>query len=166
LEREKTSLFLRASSSRALTASGFVSYPDGRRVRRPAGGGKREESTMAKRFLIVDDSASMRQLVSSTIKDAGYDVVVAENGKDALGRLAGEKVDMVITDLNMPEMDGIELIKKLRTMPDYKFAPIVMLTTEAQETQKQEGKQAGASGWIVKPFSPEQLLDVVRKFVK
>lgn len=121
---------------------------------------------MAKRFLIVDDSASMRQLVSSTIKDAGYDVVVAENGKDALGRLAGEKVDMVITDLNMPEMDGIELIKKLRTMPDYKFAPIVMLTTEAQETQKQEGKRAGASGWIVKPFSPEQLLDVVRKFVK
>jgi two-component system chemotaxis response regulator CheY len=121
---------------------------------------------MAKRFLIVDDSASMRQLVSFTIRDAGYDVVVAENGKDALGRLDNEKVDIVITDLNMPEMDGIELIKKLRAMPAYRFAPIVMLTTESQETKKQEGKQAGASGWIVKPFSPEQLLGVVRKFVK
>jgi two-component system chemotaxis response regulator CheY len=121
---------------------------------------------MAKKFLVVDDSASMRQLVSFTIKDAGYEVLVAENGKDALGKLNSGKVDIVITDLNMPDMDGIELIKKLRSMPDYKFAPIVMLTTESQESKKQEGKLAGASGWIVKPFSPEQLLDVVRKFVK
>jgi two-component system, chemotaxis family, chemotaxis protein CheY len=121
---------------------------------------------MAKTCLIVDDSASMRQLVSFTIKDAGYDVLAAENGKDALGKLSGTKVDMVITDLNMPEMDGIQLIKQLRSMPAYKFAPIVMLTTESQESKKQEGKQAGASGWIVKPFSPEQLLDVVKKFVK
>lgn len=121
---------------------------------------------MTKRFLIVDDSASMRQLVSFAIKDAGYDVLVAENGNDALGKLGGAKVDMVITDLNMPGMDGIELIKQIRGMPDYKFAPIVMLTTESQEKKKQEGRQAGASGWIVKPFSPEQLLSVVRKFVK
>ena len=121
---------------------------------------------MPKTFLVVDDSASMRQLVSFTIKDAGFDVLVAENGKDALGKLGGTKVDMVITDLNMPEMDGIELIKKLRSMPDYKFSPIIMLTTESQESKKQEGKQAGASGWIVKPFQPEQLLDVVKKFVK
>jgi len=121
---------------------------------------------MAKTFLIVDDSASMRQLVSFAIKDAGFDVVVAENGKDALGKLQGSKVDMVITDLNMPEMDGIELIKQIRGLPDYKFAPIVMLTTESQEEKKQEGRQAGASGWIVKPFSPEQLLGVVKKFVK
>ena len=120
---------------------------------------------MAKKFLIVDDSASMRQLVSFTIKDAGHDVLVAENGKDALCKLNNGKVDMVITDLNMPEMDGIELIKRLRAMQDYKFAPIVMLTTESQEAKKQEGKQAGASGWIMKPFSPEQLLDVVKKFV-
>jgi two-component system chemotaxis response regulator CheY len=125
-----------------------------------------EVSAMVKKFLIVDDSASMRQLMSFTIKDAGYGVLVAENGKDALGKLNGEKVDMVITDLNMPEMDGIELIKQLRAMPGYKFAPIVMLTTESQEARKQEGRQAGASGWIVKPFSPVQLLDVVRKFVK
>ena len=121
---------------------------------------------MAKKFLVVDDSASMRQLVSFTIKDAGFDVLVAENGKDALGKLNGTKVDMVITDLNMPEMDGIELIKQLRSKAEYKFTPIVMLTTESQETKKQEGKSAGASGWIVKPFSPEQLLDVVKKFVK
>ena len=121
---------------------------------------------MAKKFLIVDDSASMRQLMSFTIKDAGYDVLVAENGKDALGKLNGEKVDMVITDINMPDMDGIELITQLRAMPGYKFAPIIMLTTESQEARKQEGRQAGASGWIVKPFSPVQLLEVVRKFVK
>lgn len=122
---------------------------------------------MAKIFLVVDDSASMRQLVSITLKDAGYiDVLVAENGKDAVGKLCGAKVDMVITDLNMPEMDGIEFIKKLRSMPEYKFVPIVMLTTESQERKKQEGKQAGASGWIVKPFSSKQLMDVVKKFVK
>ncbi len=121
---------------------------------------------MPKKFLIVDDSASMRQLVSSTIKDAGYEVLVAENGKDALSVLNSEKVDMVITDLNMPDMDGIELIKKLRSLPDYKFAPIVMLTTEAQESKKQEGRKSGASGWIVKPFSSVQLLDVIHKFTK
>jgi two-component system chemotaxis response regulator CheY len=108
----------------------------------------------------------MRQLVSFTIKDAGYDVSVAENGKDALAKLSNGKVDMVITDLNMPDMDGIELIKKLRAMPDYRFTPIIMLTTESQELKKQEGRQAGASGWIVKPFSPEQLLGVVKKFVR
>lgn len=121
---------------------------------------------MAKTFLIVDDSASMRQLVSFTVKDAGYDVVTAENGRDALQKAAGAKIDMVITDLNMPEMDGITFIRQLRTLPDYRFVPIVMLTTEAQEQKKQEGRAAGASGWIVKPFSPEKLLDVVRKFVK
>lgn len=121
---------------------------------------------MPKKFLVVDDSASMRQLVSFTIKEAGYDVLEAENGKAAIGKLSTTKVDMIITDLNMPEMDGIEFIKKLRTMPDYRFTPIVMLTTESQEAKRQEGKQAGASGWIVKPFSPEQLLDVVKKFVK
>ena len=121
---------------------------------------------MAKSFLIVDDSASMRQLVSFTLKDAGFDVVAAENGKEALAKLSTAKVDMVITDLNMPEMDGITLIRELRSRPALKFVPIVMLTTEAQETKKQEGRAAGASGWIVKPFSPERLLEVVRKFIK
>ncbi len=121
---------------------------------------------MAKRFLIVDDSASMRQLLSFTVKDVGYDALVAENGRDALAKLDGSKVDMVITDLNMPEMDGITLIRELRGMAEYKFVPIVMLTTEAQEAKKQEGRAAGASGWIVKPFNPDRLLEVVRKFLK
>lgn len=121
---------------------------------------------MAKNILIVDDSASMRQMISFTLKDAGYDVIAAGNGKEALAKLDGTKVEMVLTDLNMPEMNGIELIRQLRAKPGYKFIPIVMLTTESQETKKQEGKQAGASGWIVKPFKPDQLLDTVKKFVK
>ncbi len=121
---------------------------------------------MIKKFLVVDDSASMRQLVSATIKDAGYEVLEAENGMDALGKLNNGKVDMVITDLNMPDMDGIELIKKLRSLPEYRFAPIIMLTTESQEDKKQEGKRAGASGWIVKPFSAEKFLGVVKKFTR
>jgi two-component system chemotaxis response regulator CheY len=121
---------------------------------------------MAKTFLIVDDSASMRQLISFTINDAGYEVVVAENGKDALEKVAKAKIDLVITDLNMPEMDGITFIKSLRDRPEFRYVPIIMLTTEAQDAKKQEGRAAGASGWIVKPFSPEKLLDVIRKFIK
>ena len=121
---------------------------------------------MSKTFLIVDDSASMRQLIAFTIKDAGYDVLLAENGKDALEKMSHVKIDMVITDLNMPEMDGITFIRELRGKANYQFVPIVMLTTESQEAKKQEGRAAGASGWIVKPFSPLQLMDVVKKFVK
>jgi two-component system chemotaxis response regulator CheY len=120
---------------------------------------------MSKTFLIVDDSASMRQLIAFTIKDAGYDVLLAENGRDALEKMQKTNVDMVITDLNMPEMDGITFIRELRTKTNYKFVPIVMLTTEAQEAKKQEGRAAGASGWIVKPFSPTQLMGVVKKFM-
>jgi two-component system chemotaxis response regulator CheY len=121
---------------------------------------------MAHTLLIVDDSASMRQMVSFTLKDAGYDVIAASNGKDALTKLEGVKISMVITDLNMPEMDGIELIKQLRNRSGFKFVPIVMLTTESQDAKKLAGKQAGASGWIVKPFKPAQLIDTIRKFVK
>ena len=121
---------------------------------------------MSKTFLIVDDSASMRQLIAFTIKDAGYEVLLAENGRDALEKMSRAKVDMVITDLNMPEMDGISFIRELRGKADYKFVPIVMLTTESQEAKKQQGRAAGASGWIVKPFSPSQLMDVVKKFLK
>jgi len=121
---------------------------------------------MSKTFLIVDDSASMRQLIAFTIKDAGYDVLLAENGTDALEKLSRVKIDVVITDLNMPEMDGITFIRELRGRADYKFVPIIMLTTESQEAKKQEGRAAGASGWIVKPFSPSQLMAVVNKFVK
>lgn len=121
---------------------------------------------MGKTILIADDSASMRQLISFALKDAGYDVITAVDGKDALGKLNGSKVDMVFTDLNMPNMDGIQFIRELRATPANKFTPVVMLTTESQETKKQEGKQAGASGWLVKPFTPEKLIELIKKFVK
>jgi two-component system chemotaxis response regulator CheY len=121
---------------------------------------------MPKTLMIVDDSASMRQLVSHTIKKAGFNVLSAENGKDALDKLCKAKVDMVITDLNMPEMDGIEFIRKFRDLPEYECAPIVMLTTDSQNDKKDEGRKAGANGWIEKPFNPELLMSVVNKFVK
>ncbi|PTN38421.1 response regulator [Desulfonatronum sp. SC1] len=120
---------------------------------------------MSKRILTVDDSTSVRQMVSFTLKDAGYEVVEAVDGKDALTKLSGT-VDMIITDLNMPNMDGIELIRQVRALPNYKFVPIVMLTTESQAEKKQAGKEVGATGWIVKPFKPDQLLAVVKKVVR
>lgn len=120
---------------------------------------------MTKTIMTVDDSASVRQMVAFTLKKEGYSVIEACDGKDALGKLKGG-VNMVITDLNMPNMDGIELIKNVRAQAAYKFIPIVMLTTESQATKKQEGKTAGATGWIVKPFTPEQLLAVVKKVLR
>ena len=121
---------------------------------------------MGKTILTVDDSVSMRQMVSFTLKGAGYDVVEAVDGKDALEKLKGAKVDMIITDLNMPKMDGITLIKEVRTMASYKFIPIIMLTTESQDEKKKEGKSAGATGWVVKPFKPDQLVAVVKKVLR
>jgi two-component system chemotaxis response regulator CheY len=120
---------------------------------------------MSKTILTVDDSSSVRQMVSFTLKEAGYEVVEAKDGQDALDKLKGQ-IDMIITDLNMPNMDGIELIKKVRADSNYKFIPIVMLTTESQASKKQEGKSAGATGWIVKPFKPPQLLGVIQKVLK
>jgi two-component system, chemotaxis family, chemotaxis protein CheY len=118
---------------------------------------------MSKRIMTVDDSASIRQMVGFTLTGAGYEVVEAADGRDALARLKGGAVQMVITDLNMPNLDGIGLIKELRKSPDYRFVPIVMLTTESQDSKKQEGRAAGATGWIIKPFKSEQLLAVVKK---
>ncbi len=118
---------------------------------------------MSKRILAVDDSASIRQMVAFTLKGAGYEVVEAVDGKDALSKLNGNPVHMVITDLNMPNLDGIGLVKGLRANPSYKFIPIILLTTESQESKKLEGKEAGATGWIVKPFKPEQLIAVIKK---
>ncbi|EGJ51345.1 response regulator [Desulfocurvibacter africanus] len=120
---------------------------------------------MAKTIMTVDDSASVRQMVSFTLKNEGHTVIEAVDGKDALGKLKGQ-VDMIITDLNMPNMDGIELIKQVRAQAAYKFIPIIMLTTESQAEKKQDGKAAGATGWIVKPFKPEQLLAVVNKVLR
>ena len=117
---------------------------------------------MAK-ILAVDDSASMRQMVSFTLKGAGHDVVEAVDGIDALAKAKGAKFDLVISDVNMPNMDGITLIKELRTLPDFKFTPMLMLTTESTGDKKQQGKAAGATGWIVKPFNPDQLLATIGK---
>jgi two-component system chemotaxis response regulator CheY len=118
---------------------------------------------MPKRIMTVDDSKTMREMVSFTLKSAGYEMLEAEDGAVALNRLKGETVDMVITDLNMPNMDGMTLIRNLRTLPNYKFTPILMLTTEGDGGKKEEGKNAGASGWIVKPFNPEKLVQVVQR---
>ncbi|MBF0096930.1 MAG: response regulator [Magnetococcales bacterium] len=118
---------------------------------------------MAKTIMTVDDSSSVRQMVGLTLKGEGYQVVEAVDGKDALAKVSGATIDMVITDLNMPNMDGITLIRELRKLPAFKFTPIVMLTTESQAERKQEGKDAGATGWIVKPFKPEQLIGVIKK---
>ncbi|MBI1207976.1 MAG: response regulator [Azospirillum sp.] len=118
-----------------------------------------------KRILSVDDSASIRQMVAFTLESAGYDVVTAVDGEDGLNRLKTTTVDMVITDLNMPKLSGVDMIRQIRTIPALKFVPIVMLTTESEERKKMEGRAAGATGWIVKPFNPDQLLAVVRKLV-
>ncbi len=117
---------------------------------------------MAK-ILAVDDSASMRQMVSFTLKGAGHDVVEASDGTEALKYAQGQSVDLVLSDVNMPNMNGIELCRNLRQLPDYKFTPILMLTTESAGDKKMEGKSAGATGWIVKPFNPDQLLTTIKK---
>ncbi len=114
-------------------------------------------------ILAVDDSPSMRQMVSFTLKEAGYSVIEAEDGEDALAKAKQGPVQLVLTDVNMPKMDGIELIRHLRALPAYKGVPILMLTTEAGDAKKQEGRQAGATGWIVKPFDPEKLLATIAK---
>jgi len=117
---------------------------------------------MAK-ILAVDDSASMRQMVSFTLKGAGFDVVEAADGVEALGKAKGDKFDLVISDVNMPNMDGLTLVAELRKLGDFKFTPILLLTTESSMEKKKEGKAAGATGWIVKPFNPDQLLKTVNK---
>jgi len=114
-------------------------------------------------ILAVDDSASMRQMVTFTLKGAGFDVVDAVDGVDALNKAKAKKFDLVVTDVNMPNKDGITLIKDLRGLPDYKFTPMLMLTTESGSDKKMQGKAAGATGWIVKPFNPDQLLKTVKK---
>ncbi len=118
---------------------------------------------MARTALIVDDSATIRQMLAFTLREAGFDVTEASDGQDALAQLGGARVDLVITDLNMPRMDGIALIRELRSRPASRQTPVLMLTTESQEAKRQEGRAAGATGWIVKPFHPERLLRVIGK---
>lgn len=118
---------------------------------------------MSKRVLAVDDSKTMRDMVSFTLKGAGFNVLEAEDGQHALSVLGDDKVDLVITDVNMPNMDGISLVKALRGHPVHRTTPMLVLTTESDDSKKNEGRAAGATGWIVKPFEPEKLLQVVQK---
>lgn len=118
---------------------------------------------MSKIALTVDDSKTIREMVAFTLKNNGFEVLEAEDGKQALSVLADKDVNVIITDLNMPNMDGFELMRQLRANPKYKFTPILMLTTESDDAKKAIGKEAGATGWIVKPFNPEKLVQVVNK---
>lgn len=120
---------------------------------------------MAKTILSVDDSGSIRQMVAFTLKSAGYGVVEAVDGQDGLDKAKAKTVDLVLTDQNMPRMDGLTLIKTLRSMPAYRTVPILMLTTESGDAMKAQGKAAGATGWLVKPFDPQKLLEVVKKVI-
>ena len=120
---------------------------------------------MSKTILIVDDSASLRQVVSIALKGAGYDVLEACDGKDALTKLDGKKIHLIISDVNMPNMDGITMVKAIKQLPAYKFTPVIMLTTEAGEGKKAEGQAVGAKAWVVKPFQPAQMLAAVSKLI-
>jgi two-component system chemotaxis response regulator CheY len=120
---------------------------------------------MAKSILAVDDSASIRQMVGFTLKSSGYEVVEAVDGMDGLEKAKGKTFNLILTDQNMPRMDGLTLIKNLRALPQYKTVPILMLTTESSDAMKQQGKAAGATGWLVKPFDPQKLVEVVKKVI-
>ncbi|MRR51774.1 MAG: response regulator [Rhodocyclaceae bacterium] len=120
---------------------------------------------MAKTILAIDDSASIRQMVSFTLKSSGYEVVEAVDGQDGLDKAKTKSFNLILTDQNMPRMDGITLIKSLRGLPQYKTVPILMLTTESSDAMKQQGRAAGATGWLVKPFDPQKLIEVVKKVI-
>ncbi|HRH13133.1 MAG TPA: response regulator [Azonexus sp.] len=120
---------------------------------------------MAKCILAVDDSASIRQMVSFTLRSAGYEVIEAVDGEDGLAKAQGKIVDLVLTDQNMPRMDGLSMVRALRRLPDYRTAPILILTTESGDDMKREGRAAGATGWLVKPFDPKRLVEVVTKVI-
>ena len=120
---------------------------------------------MAKTILVVDDSSSMRQVVGMALKGGGYDVIEACDGKDALTKLSGQKIHLVISDVNMPNMDGITFVRELKKIAAYKFMPVIMLTTEGSDEKKKAGQEAGAKAWVVKPFQPQQLLAVVTKLL-
>jgi len=121
---------------------------------------------MGKRVLVVDDSLTVRRGLQLLLEKAGYTVALAADGEEALETLAKEgRIDLVITDLNMPRLDGLELTRRIRSLPGYRFVPVLLLTTEAQVAKKEECKQAGATGWIVKPFQPEQLLNLLQKLL-
>lgn len=120
---------------------------------------------MTKKILIVDDSSSVRTIARTALREHGYEVIEAANGKEGLEKLSADRVHLVVSDVNMPVMDGISFLKELKSRPTSKFVPVIMLTTEAGEDKKQEGRAAGAKAWIVKPFQPATLVDAVSKLV-
>lgn len=120
---------------------------------------------MAKTVLIVDDSLSIRQLVKATLQTKGYSVIDACDGVDAIKKATGQRINLVISDVNMPNMDGLTLLRELKAKPEFKFTPVIMLTTESQDSKKKEGQAAGAKAWIVKPFQPEIMLAAVEKLL-
>ena len=120
---------------------------------------------MAQTILIVDDSASMRQLLAYVLKGEGFDVIEGSDGEEALGKLTGQPIDLIISDVNMPKMDGISFVKRVKQQPRYQNVPVIMLTTESAEQKKYEGRDAGAKAWVVKPFTPDGLLGAVRKLI-
>ncbi|MBN2520129.1 MAG: response regulator [Bacteroidales bacterium] len=121
---------------------------------------------MNRKILVVDDSESIREVVKFTLENNGYDVILGNDGKDAINYLDGRHLDMIITDLHMPEMDGIELIKIIRSKEEYSTTPILFLTTESQVNKKLQAKEAGATGWIIKPFAPQKLIMAINKVIK
>ncbi|NUT85192.1 response regulator [Pseudomonas corrugata] len=120
---------------------------------------------MGKTILIVDDSASIRQVVSITLKGAGYEVIEGVDGRDALTKLDGRKIHLIVSDVNMPNMDGLSFVKAAKQLPAYKFTPVIMLTTETGDGMKQQGQAVGAKAWMVKPFQPAQMLAAVSKLI-
>jgi two-component system chemotaxis response regulator CheY len=120
---------------------------------------------MGKMIMVVDDSASLRQVVGIALKGAGYEVLEGRDGADALSKLTGQKVHLVVCDVNMPNMDGFTFLRELKKLPAYRFTPVIMLTTETHDDKKQEGRDAGAKAWVTKPFKPEVLLNAVQKLV-
>ena len=117
------------------------------------------------RVMVVDDALYIRELISLILRNEGYEVIKAANGKEALNALNGTNIDMLITDLNMPEVNGIELVESLRNMPDFKSTPVLMITSENQESIRKRARQAGVNEWMLKPFIPKQLVDAVKKYV-
>jgi two-component system chemotaxis response regulator CheY len=118
---------------------------------------------MSKVIMVVEDSGSFRMVVKLALQKAGYTVIEAVDGKDAVSKLTGQKINLIVCDVNMPQMDGLSFLRHLKTTADYKFTPVIMLTTESQESKKAEGKAAGARAWITKPFQPSQLVDAVNR---
>ncbi|MBB6479011.1 response regulator [Spirochaeta isovalerica] len=120
---------------------------------------------MAKKILVVDDSAAIRQSVTFVLQQEGYETIEAADGAEGLEKIKGSAVDMVVSDVNMPNMDGITMVSKIRELSEFRFIPIIILTTESQSSKMEEGKAAGATGWIVKPFTSDKLLAVVKKLL-